>query len=362
MLVHNADNSENKSKRRDARKVGAEDLSLFCYQMSIVIKSGIGISEGVEMVSEEMTDKRMILALGEITKDLEQGNTFYSCISKQEIFPIYMKAMIRIGESTGSLDDIMAYLSNYFERNAKLSQKIKSAITYPLILLALMSAIILLLVLKVLPMFNDILDNVGGDMPSATKVVLNISIGIRNYAGVILILLLVIVAGLYFYFKTSSGKRLLDQLRVKIPFIRSVNRKIYAARFSMVMSILIKSGIEHEEALDMVVEVIGNDYVGAQIASCKQKILDGSDLKSAYLETGIFSRLFAKMISIGYKTGEMENMMNKISGICENEVENSLNKATAIIEPVLVIILSLVVGAILLTVMLPLINIMSSIG
>lgn len=343
-------------------KVRAEELSLFCYQMSIIFKSGILIAEGVGMVAEEMTDKRMINALDEVSKELDAGDTFYNCIARQPVFPAYMKAMIRIGETTGSLDDIMDYLSNYFERNAKLSQKIKSAITYPLILLGLMSAIILLLVIKVLPMFNDILNSVGGEMPAITKVMLNISIAVKNYALILAIIIVLIVVGVYFYVKTPGGRKFMDKLKIKMPYIKGVNKKIYTARFSMVMSILIKSGINHDEALDMVVEVIGNDFVAENIKKCKALILEGSDMKSAYIKTGIFSSLFAKMVSIGYKTGEMDSMMSKISGISESEVENTLSRATAVIEPALVIILSLVVGAILLTVMLPLINIMSSIG
>lgn len=330
--------------------------------MSIIFKSGILIAEGVGMVAEEMTDKRMINALDEVSKELDAGDTFYNCIARQPVFPAYMKAMIRIGETTGSLDDIMDYLSNYFERNAKLSQKIKSAITYPLILLGLMSAIILLLVIKVLPMFNDILNSVGGEMPAITKVMLNISIAVKNYALILAIIIVLIVVGVYFYVKTPGGRKFMDKLKIKMPYIKGVNKKIYTARFSMVMSILIKSGINHDEALDMVVEVIGNDFVAENIKKCKALILEGSDMKSAYIKTGIFSSLFAKMVSIGYKTGEMDSMMSKISGISESEVENTLSRATAVIEPALVIILSLVVGAILLTVMLPLINIMSSIG
>ena len=140
-------------------------------------------------------------------------------------------------------------------------------------------------------------------------------------------------------------------------FSRSIDLPV-----SMVMSLLIKSGIDHDEALDMVKEVVGNTYVAKKIEECKKMLSQGTDLREAYAHTGIFPSLFSKMIHIGYKTGEMDSMMAKISGIYENDVDNSLNRATSIIEPTLVIILSVVVGIILMTVMLPLINIMSSIG
>jgi type IV pilus assembly protein PilC len=343
-------------------KVKAQELSLFCYQMSIVLRSGIQFSEGVTMIAEEISDKRLKKALDAIGEDLGNGNTFYSSVEKHDIFPKYMKAMIKIGETTGSLDNIMEYLSNYFERNEKLSKKIKSAVIYPFILLGLMTGIILLLVLKVLPMFDDILANVGGEMPGITKAMLNMSVAIKNYMVIILIIIALIVFAIYFYVRTPAGRKYMDKLRFNMPIVKNITKKIYGARFSMVMSILIKSGIEHSEALDMVKEVVGNSYAAGKIEECKKMIEEGKDIKDAYAHTGIFSRIFVKMISIGYKTGDMDNMMLKITGVYESEVDNSLNKATSVIEPVLVIILSLVVGVILLTVMLPLINIMSSIG
>jgi type IV pilus assembly protein PilC len=354
-------NSKSLMKSKLSR-VGHGELSLFCYQMSIILKSGIQLADGLSMLAEEVSDKHFKRSLENMCKDIENGHTLYSSIDKQDVFPNYMKAMVMIGEKTGALDNIMDYLSRYFERNEKLSQKIRSAITYPLILTGLMAGIILLLILKVLPMFKDILDTVGGDMPLVTKGMLNISIGIKNYSFIILGVLLLFILLAYLFIHTSFGREFIDKWRVNLPLIRNITRKIYAARFSMVMSLLIKSGIDHDEALDMVKEVMGNKYVTHKIDECKKMISKGSDLKEAYAFIGIFPSLFSKMINIGYKTGEMDSMMAKISGIYENDVDNSLNKATSIIEPALVIILSVVVGIILMTVMLPLINIMSSIG
>jgi type IV pilus assembly protein PilC len=199
-------------------------------------------------------------------------------------------------------------------------------------------------------------------MPGVTRAMLNISTGIKNYSFIILAVLIVITLAIYLFIKTSDGRKVIDKWRVNAPLIRDITRKIYAARFSMVMSLLVKSGIEHDDALDMVRDVVGNTFVAYKISECKKMISEGVDLREAYAGTGIFPSLFSKMINIGYKTGEMDSMMAKISGIYENDVDNSLNKAASVIEPVLVIILSVVVGIILMTVMLPLINIMSSIG
>jgi type IV pilus assembly protein PilC len=355
------ENNQSK-KSMGSIKVKPLELSLFCYQMSIILRSGIQISEGLTMLSDEVSDKHLRDALESMSRDIENGYSFYSSIENQDIFPGYMKAMVMIGEKTGSLDNVMDYLSHYFERNDRLNQKIKSAVTYPLILAGLMAGIILLLILKVLPMFNDILEAVGGEMPSVTKVMLDISIGIKDNLLIIFGILVVLMVIVYFIIKTPFGRNRMDILRINLPFVGGISKKIYAARFSMVMSLLVKSGIDHDDALDMVKDVIGNDYAAAKITECREMILVGKDIREAYSQVGIFPGLFLKMINIGYRTGEMDSMMSKISKIYENDVDNSLNRAASVIEPALVIVLSLVIGVILLTVMLPLINIMSSIG
>jgi type IV pilus assembly protein PilC len=361
LIMRLKNNSEN-STNHASGSLHPNELAVFCYQMALILKSGIPMLEGMQLLAEEMMDVRLKKAAQEMVQDIKMGMQFHIALEKHSIFPIYMVNISKIGEMSGSLDNVMEHLSSYYDKMDKLNRRIRSAITYPLILVGLMTGVILLLILKILPMFNDILNSIGGEMPAVTRVMINISIYMKNYSIVLVSIILFVVATAYLYLRTPKGKLAFDKFKVEFALTKNVFQKITVARFSMGMALILKSGTGFEEALEMVSNIVGNLYVSSKIRECKNMIRNGMDATQAIMEMGVFPKLVVKVINIGYKTGELENAMAKIAIIYESEVENALHKLTASIEPILVIILSIVVGFILLTVMLPLINIMSSIG
>ena len=351
-----------KKAQDSTRSLSSNELSVFCYQMALVLKSGMSLMEGMQLLSDEMMDSRLKAAALQMYQDIRMGLSFHDALEKHPIFPPYMINMAKIGEVSGSLDDVMEHLSSYYEKSDKLNRRIKSAVTYPLILTGLMAGVILLLVFRILPMFNDILSSIGGEMPVITMAMLNISTYLRRYLIVFALIALCLSLFFHFYLRTSKGKAALDRFLVESRLTKQVLQKISVARFCMGMSLLLKSGLGFEESLDLVQSIVGNTYIANKLKECKKAIKNGTDMMQAFMDIAIFPRLVVRMMNIGYKTGELDNTMSKVSVIYEGEVENSLQRLTSIIEPILVIILSMVVGFILLTVMLPLINIMSSIG
>ena len=343
-------------------KLKSSELSIFCYQMSMVFKSGIPLAEGMQLVSGEMTDSHLIEALKIVHNEVTKGQLFHIAMAKHPVFPSYMVNMIMIGETTGTLDNVMDYLSLYYDRDDKLTRRIKTAVTYPLILIALMSGIILLLFIKILPMFNTILQSVGGEMPGITSALMGISVWLSSYGLYLLAAVALIIIAVMILRNTRSGRNLIDWIKLHLTLTKSLFRKIYTARFCLGMSLMLKSGMGNEEALGLIKDVIGNVHASAKISECRENIKQGMDSTEAFMRIGIFPNLFVRMLNIGFKTGELDSIMQKLAAIYDNEVDNSLAKLTSAIEPALVIILSLIVGVILLTVMLPLINIMSSIG
>lgn len=343
-------------------KLEAGDLSLFCYQLSLIFKSGIPFLEGMHLFAEEMADSKFKKLSQTVYKDVFEGISLGVSLERQKVFPSYMVNMINMAEATGTLDVELEHLSAYYDKAEKLTRRVRNAITYPVILAVLMGCIILLLILKILPMFHEILVSVGGDIPPITQVILNISTGISSNYIVIIAVILLLIAAYIIFARTSGGRRKLDELKVKAPLIKTINLKIISAKFSMGMAMLLKGGITFDDALGMVRNIIENTYVAKMVSDCQKDIVNGADIADSFGKIGIFPALFVKMLNIGYKTGELEKTMNKISSIYENEVDRYMNRVTSAIEPVLVIILSVIVGIILLAVMLPLISIMSSIG
>ena len=347
---------------RRSEKLSAGDLSLFCYQLSLVFKSGIPFLEGMNLFAEEMADSRFKSLARSLYRYVFDGTSFHSSLENLKVFPPYMVNMLAMAEATGTLDSELERLSIYYDKSEKLKRRISNALTYPMVLAVLMGGVILLLILRVLPIFHEILVSIGGEIPPVTKALLNFSTGIRNNSLLLLALAVLMVALVILFSKTAQGKRIWDKCKITAPLIRNVGLKNLSARFSMGMSLLLKSGIPFDDAMGLVHNIIENSYAAEKLEACREEIRNGTDLSAAFSKMGLFPALFVKMLQTGYRTGEMEKAMEKVSDIYENEADRYMNRITSAIEPMLVIILSLVVGVILLAVMLPLISIMSSIG
>jgi len=338
------------------------ELSLLCHQMALVFKSGIHPVEGVPLIAEEMANARLKKALEDIGHSIAGGSSFYDALEKQHMFPDYLVAMTQLGEKTGMLDQVMDSLAQYYDRDYKLRKKFRSSITYPIILMILMLGVILLLILKILPMFASILSSLGGEMPRVTQVLLALGQGFQGAAPVIVGVVLLIILGSWAYGRTENGRFAYDKMKISMPYIGVVYRKLSAARFSHGMAMVLKSGMTFETGLEAVREIIENRYVQVRISEVGEKIRTGLSPADAFEELGLFPSLFVRMLRIGHKTGELDSMLDKISSVYDEEVDDSLALLANAIEPLMVIVLSAIVAVILLAVMLPLINIMSTIG
>ncbi len=338
------------------------ELSLFCQQMALVLKSGIPPIEGVPLIAEEMTQPRLKKALDEISRDITQGSNFYEALRGQSLFPEYLVSMTQLGEKTGMLERVMDNLSRYYDRDYRLQKKFRSSITYPIILMVLMLGVITLLILKILPMFANILGSLGGEMPQVTTMLLTFGQGVVQSGPVIIGIVLAFVMGAVAYGRSDAGGLRYDRLKMQLPYLGKIYRKVSAARFSHGMALVLKSGMTFEEGLDAVGQIIGNRFVKTKIIEAGDMIRKGETPADAFAQLGLYPNLFVRMMRIGHKTGELDQMMGKISDVYDEEVEDSLNMLANAIEPILVITLSVIVAVILLAVMLPLINIMSTIG
>ena len=344
------------------KKLSTSELSLFCYQFSVVLKAGLPYIEALHLLSGDVFEGKMKQLAHQIYLDAEQGMPLSEAIAVRGVFPEYMVAMLRIAENTGRLPEVFEQLSKHYEQNEIVKQKVKNALVYPIVLIGLMAAVILLLVLKVLPIFHEILLSVGGEIPTATQFVLDFSEGLQN--GLLIIIGVAAIAAIYLVilFKTRLllGQR--DRLLIKAPVAAKLYKQAIVVKFASALSILTKSGMPIQSSLDMILPLMENAYVEEKLKTAISAIEAGKPLAVALDETNLFPKLFIRMITLGDKTGELDRMLDKISSIYDAELSRGLHRMTVSIEPTLVIILSLVVGAILLLVMLPLINIMSSIG
>ena len=349
-------------KAKTGHKPDLMELSLFCHQVSLVLKTGIHPVEGIPLIAEEMVNPAMRNALQQVGNDVVSGVALHDALSRTGTFPAYLVTMTRLGETTGMLEQIMGSLSAFYEKEDRMAKRIRSAIAYPVMLLVLMLGVILLLVTQVLPMFSRILGSLGGEIPVTTRLLLDGASFFGRWGLWLLALVILLAAGFVMWLRTERGRARWDAMKLRVPLVGKVLVKTAAARFSAGLSVVLKSGMDLQEGLELLRELPENRRVRIMISQISESVRTGADLGTALEPVSLFPPLFTRMIQIGQRTGELDKMMEKIATVYEGEVDHSVHQMTNAIEPLLVLILSVVVGVVLLAVMLPLINIMGSIG
>lgn len=337
-------------------------LSSFCMEMSLCLKAGISLSEGVYMLATDETDKELKEMLNGIYKKMDEGSSFEDALKTADCFPKYVIDMVEIGTKTGRLEDVMRALSGYYTRQEQITASIKNAVVYPFVLMFMLLLVIGVLVVKVLPIFNDVYNELGAEMSTIAVTIMNIGTSITQYAAVILgvIVALVIIAVIISAVPTLSLKAV--TLWNKITAGGKVSKKISSARFASGMAMTLASGLDTDESLDMVERITENPVMLGRIKKCRELMASGELFVDAISQAEIFPSLYCRMLSIGFKTGTSDTVMEEIARRSEVEVNEDIESIINKVEPTLVIIMSLIVGLILLSVMLPLMSIMTSIG
>ena len=338
------------------------ELTTFCSQFALILGSGISSFEGLSIMLEDTPKGEAQHLLEALLRDVEAGETLSDALLHSGCFPAYMCSMVQIGEQSGRLDDVMASLGAHYRREDLLSQNIKTAVTYPLIMLGMMIAIMAVLAVKVLPIFNQVFEQLGTSLGGLSGTILAMGNSLRNYSAVFTALVLLLGAVFFYFLATAKGRASLQKFSAGFFATRRLSEKIACSRFAQGMYLSICSGLDLEESLSMVARLVEHPVVSAKIQAMQTMIAQGTGFAEAIAETALFSGVYSRMISIGFKTGAMDTVMKQIGDQYDEEIEKQMSGLVAKIEPALVAVLSIAVGMILLSVMLPLIGIMSHMG
>ncbi len=330
------------------------ELSAFCHQIALVIEAGLPTYYGVSILADEAPNEETKVLLEKIYKPLETGSSLYDSLEKTNCFPPYMTNMIKLGEETGHLDDVLKSLSDYYEREEEIQAGIKNAITYPLVLSVLMISVIVVMVAKVLPVFSQIYAELGSELTGTAATLMSISNYINKYLVVILAALLGISLLIFLFYKTKLGKLFIQSKRLSV--------SIASSRFANCMFLSLSSGLDTDKGLELALELVDNPYMTEKIHICQDEISHGSSFSLALLRSGVFSKMYSSWIAIGSKTGSLDEVMKHICKSYEDETDERINHFISVLEPTLVIILCLFIGLILISFLLPLLGIMTSIG
>lgn len=337
------------------------ELSAFCNQMALILKSGISALEGITIMLEDSVTQEEKDILNRILEAFQKSGNLCQSLETTGLFSPYMLHMIQIGEETGTLDEVMEALSRHYDREESIRQSIRSAITYPLIMAVMIIVVIVVLLVKVMPVFHQVFVQLGSEMSGFSQILMHVG-NIMNRYAIFFILLFAAVFVLALYMtKTASGKTLMQKIGYRIPFTRSLYEAVAACRFASGMALTLSSGLNAERSMELVQSLNEDPFFRKKLDACKDLTEKGTDLSEALHTSGILTGIYSRMASIGQKTGSMEQVMNQIAESYQNDIDSRMSRALSVLEPTLVIGLSLIVGIILLSVMLPLMGIMSGI-
>jgi type IV pilus assembly protein PilC len=336
------------------------ETAAFCSQMAMVLKAGLSSSEGIAIMMDDSVNKDEKELLSAIYDSLMQTGSLYISLDNVHVFPAYMLSMIHIGEQTGRIDEVMASLSNYYNKEASLAQTIKTAIAYPCLIILMMLAVILVLITRVMPVFNQVFQQLGTEMTGFSRWILVAGTFLSDHAVILIVILVLLIVCAVYLIRNGKAHGFLSALASHLSGTRALSEQIAAYRFANGMSLTLSSGLPPEECMELTSALIPEGAFHEKLAACKQKIAKGEDLYDSLLSCGIFSGIYTRMAAIAARTGMMDEIMKKISDHYEEEIDARIARLLAAVEPTLVIILSVIVGIILLAVMLPLIKIMST--
>lgn len=347
-------------------KISLKDIAIFCRQFSFIIGAGISILRAIEIVKEQTENKKFKQILNGVYEDVQKGTSFSEAMKqyKRDI-PSMLINMIAVGEASGTLDKIMLRMAEYYDKEYKQRQKIKGALTYPIIVCVFALAVIIMLVTFVLPKFVDMIQNGNGDkeLPLPTRIVLGLSNGLRNYWLIIVLVIIGIIVIIKITKKNSENfGESFDKFKITIPVFGKINKKIITARFARTFGTLMASGVPLIQSIEICASIVGNSVVENVLQFSKEEIKKGSNLGDSLESKGVFPQMLTQMIKIGEESGTLDSILEKTAEFYDGEVETATNQLTTLLEPLIIVVLAFIVGFIILSVILPIFQSYNSMG
>lgn len=345
------------AKAGRGKKVKDKDLAVFCKQFASVLNAGVTIISALEMMSEQLENKTLQRALQEAQAYVQKGGTLADAFKlNPKVFPPIMINMTAAGEMSGNLEICFERLTTHFETANALHSKVKGAVTYPIVILIVVVAVVTVLLVGVIPQFSQMFDDLGSELPAATQMLVNLSNFLQHKWYIVVIVVAALIFGLKAFGKTEAGSLLYAKIGMKAPLFGNLTVKSAAATFSRTMATLMASGISLIDAVEQVAKMINNRIIREALLDAKVQISKGVPLSKPLRDCGIFPPMLPQMTRIGEETGNIEDMMDKVADYYEMEVNDATDALTAAMEPLIIVIMGVVVGGIVMAIYSPMLS------
>jgi type IV pilus assembly protein PilC len=343
--------------------VSRKDLVVFIRQFATMIDAGLPLVQCLDLIASQQENKRFKAILNDIKDTVAGGSTFAQALERHpKVFDTLFVNLVAAGEVGGILDTILNRLAAYIEKNAKLARQVKSALAYPVGITAVAGIVIFILLRFVIPSFEKMFGNMGGELPGLTRLV----IGISQWLGHNTFIVLAGLVGFGVVFKrvvdTDRGRLAFDGALLKLPLFGTLLKKVAVARFTRTMGTMLSSGVPIVDALEIVSKASGNRVIEVSLMDVREKVAGGSRMADPLAKSGIFPNMVVQMIAVGEQTGAMDVMLAKIADFYDDEVEATVDGLTSLMEPVMMVVLGGIVGTILVAMYLPIFTIAGTVG
>ncbi|MGD9782002.1 MAG: type II secretion system F family protein [Kiritimatiellia bacterium] len=344
--------------------VKAKQLTTFTRQMSTLVNAGLPLMRALRVLQRQEKNVALREAVGQMAESIESGSTFAEALAAHpKIFDRLFVNMVKAGEIGGVLDVVLARLSEFQEKAEKIKGKVKSAMTYPIVVLVMALSILGFLLTYIVPKFADIFgDLTGGKMPPLTQFVMDASNVLVHRFPVVLIVLVVVVVVLKLLAKTEKGRLGIDQFKLHAPVFGTLISKNSISRFTRTLGTLMSAGVPVLQALNIVKETVGNEVISKAVATIHDAVKEGENMAPPIASSKVFPPMVVSMVEVGEETGALPDMLMKIADSYDDDVDNAVAAMTSIIEPLLIIFLAVVVGTIVIALFMPLVGIIGGLS
>lgn len=330
------------------------DLVVFTRQLATMIDAGLAMVQSLQALAEQSTNKMMREVIKDVCSRVESGDSFSDALQKHpKVFNRLYFCMVGAGEKGGLLAEILSRLATYLENTARLRKKVKSAMMYPTIVTIIAISITIFLLVKVVPVFSEIFNSLGGKLPTPTQWLINVSNALQHYFIVFILAAGSIVGGWLYFIKTPTGRAFWDAKRIRLPIFGQIAHKICLARFARTLASLVRSGVPILEVLAIVRNTVGNVVMEKAITVASDDIERGESISDALSKHPVFPTMIIRMITAGEATGKIDSMLERVADFLDEEIETTLSGLTSLIEPLLIVFLGVVVGGIVICMFLP---------
>lgn len=346
-----------------AKKIQTKDLVVFTRQFATMIDSGLPLVQCLDILASQQENISFRDILYKVKEDVESGSTFADALGKHpKAFDELYVNLVAAGEVGGILDTILNRLAAYIEKAMKLKKRVKGAMVYPTTIMAIAVVVVGVILVFVIPTFAKMFADFGGDLPAPTKIVIGLSNFITKYILVIIGIGFGINFAIKKYYATAKGRKLMDQLFLKMPVVGPLIRKVSVAKFTRTLGTMISSGVPIMDGLEIVAKTAGNKVVEDAIYRVRQSISEGKTMAEPLAACGVFPPMVVQMISVGEATGAMDAMLNKIADFYDDEVDDAVGALTSMMEPLLMVFLGTTVGGLVVAMYLPIFKLAGAVG